>query len=306
MTCTASIQETVRPAERSRRPAARDTVVKSAGRALRILELFDRLRSPANAQTVACALGFPASSASALLRSLVASGYLHFDKRQRTYTPTVRVPLLGSGWVAPRLYAGSPLERTMERLRESCDATVIFAARNGDMAEDVLVLTAHGAPVLPGVGRRLTSPGIGQLLLSTLSDRDVRLLLHRLNAEACARGEAVLPPSHLLQDLGRIRSQGYAIGIDPLNGEAALVTVPLPLQELGGPFALALSVHREEAVQLGESLAQTMRREIVQHMGTPKPVLRWPEDALISHSMTNRRNGTAAATMLSRVAHAPA
>lgn len=282
--------------------ATRDAVVKSAGRVLRILELFDRLRAPANAQTVASALGFPASSASALLRSMVASGYLHFDTRRRTYAPTLRVPLLGSGWVAPRLYGGSPLEQIMERLRERCAATVMLVARNGDVVEDILVLTADGSPALPGEGRRLTSPGAGWLLLSALGDQDARLLLHRLNAEASRRGDAILPAAGLLPELARIRAEGHAVGADPLAGEAGLVAVPLPLQEAGGPFALVLSVAREDAMQRGAALAQIMRQEIARHIGVPKPVLRWPDAPLPPHGVMHR----AGAATVHQATHAPA
>src|SRR3546814_4827584 len=47
---------------------------------------------------IADALGYPQSSTSALLRSLVGMGYLNYDAHARTYITSSRVALLGS-WV---------------------------------------------------------------------------------------------------------------------------------------------------------------------------------------------------------------
>src|SRR3546814_12145725 len=71
------------------------SVVKSAGRALQILEYFDDARREANMIDISRALHYPESSTSILLRSLVALGYLDYDRRKRTYRPNSRVRLLG-------------------------------------------------------------------------------------------------------------------------------------------------------------------------------------------------------------------
>src|SRR4051794_8560152 len=99
-------RENVMPLDGSRlRPVSpsRDPMVKSAARVLEILEFFDEERAPATARKVAQALGYPQSSTSALLHSLVASGHLRLDARAHTYLPSLRVAMLGSGWLAPRL-----------------------------------------------------------------------------------------------------------------------------------------------------------------------------------------------------------
>ena len=69
--------------------------VKSARRAFEILELFDRERRPLALKDILEALGYPASSGSALLKSLVALGYLDYDRDRRTYFPTMRISALG-------------------------------------------------------------------------------------------------------------------------------------------------------------------------------------------------------------------
>lgn len=60
---------------------ANAAVVKSAGRVFEVLELFRSARRQLTAAEVGHALGYPKSSTNALLRSLVALGYLVVDGR---------------------------------------------------------------------------------------------------------------------------------------------------------------------------------------------------------------------------------
>src|SRR5690606_41118792 len=74
--------------ETSSRAAVGDaSVVKSAGRALQILEYFDAVQREASVSEISRALHCPQSSTSVLLRSLVHLGYLQNDRYRRTYYP---------------------------------------------------------------------------------------------------------------------------------------------------------------------------------------------------------------------------
>ena len=73
------------------------STVKSARRVLEILELFSQGLRKATVMTVANALTYPQSSTSVLLSSLATLGFLRFDPTDRTYSPTLRVMLLGAG-----------------------------------------------------------------------------------------------------------------------------------------------------------------------------------------------------------------
>ena len=70
--------------------------VKSARRAFEILELFERERRPLALKDILDDRGYPASSGSALLKSLVTLGYLDYDNDRRTYFPTMRIAALGA------------------------------------------------------------------------------------------------------------------------------------------------------------------------------------------------------------------
>src|SRR3546814_2678173 len=69
---------------------------------------------------IADALGYPQSSTSALLRSLVGMGYLNYDAHARTYITSSRVALLGS-WVNSQFFAEGAIISLMKEIgRASC------------------------------------------------------------------------------------------------------------------------------------------------------------------------------------------
>lgn len=65
-----------------------DNTVKSVRRVFEILELFDRERKPLPAKEIAKRLGYPLTSAHALLKSIHALGYADFDASSWTYVPS--------------------------------------------------------------------------------------------------------------------------------------------------------------------------------------------------------------------------
>src|SRR5690606_35115741 len=68
---------------------------RSIKRTLEVLEFFDAEHPAVSVSEISRALGYPQSSTSILLKSLMELGYLHYDKVTRTYRPTARVALLG-------------------------------------------------------------------------------------------------------------------------------------------------------------------------------------------------------------------
>ena len=92
-------------------------VVKSAGRVLEIFEFFAHRHGPATVSEVAGTLGFPLSSTSVLLKSLLALGYLEYEPRAREYQPTIRFAVLGT-WIFERLFADEEeIPRLMDELQ---------------------------------------------------------------------------------------------------------------------------------------------------------------------------------------------
>src|SRR3546814_19151587 len=69
----------------TRSASSEPSVVKSAGRVLRILEYFDSVRREACVSEISRTMKWTQSSTSVLLKSLVSLGYLQHDRFRRTY-----------------------------------------------------------------------------------------------------------------------------------------------------------------------------------------------------------------------------
>ena len=70
---------------------------RSIKRTLEVLEYFDEENPSASVGGISKELGYPQSSTSILLKSLLNLGYLSYDDKTRTYRPTARVALIGRG-----------------------------------------------------------------------------------------------------------------------------------------------------------------------------------------------------------------
>lgn len=260
--------------ERAQAALRRDGVVKSAARVLHILEFFDRRRGPANVHTVSTALGYPVSSTAALLRSLVTMGYLHYDRVLRTFAPTLRVPLLGANWVAPKLVGGGgSLQRLMAALAMRTEASVALAARNGDVAEYIQIFGPLADRVDVGAQHSLVTDIVGRAVLAGAPDRDIRGLLHRWNAAAASRQHANVRLSDLVAELTRLRRAGFTSGI--ISGYG-LVAAPLPVDELGGPYAIVIILDGEAFADRSDTIGGILVEEIAAHLAPLAKPLRWP------------------------------
>src|SRR5579859_7494960 len=87
----------------------------SAIRALDILGEFRRLRRPLRAVELVDALGFPTSSTDQLLKSLVESGHLIFNRRAKTYFPSARLSPFGS-WMSGLYFGEDRISRALEEI----------------------------------------------------------------------------------------------------------------------------------------------------------------------------------------------
>jgi DNA-binding IclR family transcriptional regulator len=216
-------------------------VVKSAVRTLQILELFDEIRQPLNVVSVSEALGYPQSSTAALLRSLVAMGYLHYEERARTYVPTDRVSLLGN-WISPALFESGNLIRLIRAISKRTGQLALVATRNGDFAQYIHVLNAPNAVshhIRIGQKRPLATSGVGLMLLSSLPDSDVKRMYHRMNAYTHdAEQKANVP--ELLAQLCDVRKQGYAFSANRVVEGYGMIAVRIPEQCASRPLVIGV------------------------------------------------------------------
>lgn len=219
--------------------------VKSARRVLEILEYFAQGVPRATVMQVANALAFPQSSTSALLSSLATLGYLRFEATDRSYSPTLRVMLLGS-WLQDELFGQGSLVAVMERLRQRTGHTVMIGLRQGIHVRFILSLAgrhAEGIRYPVGVLRPVCRSAVGKILLSSLSDARVLGIARHANAEEDPVNR--VSTRELLEEMAAIRRQGWARSVDyPLPNRATLA-VALPAVKNQPPMALIVGARKD-------------------------------------------------------------
>lgn len=228
-----------------------DSVIKSARRVFEIFEYFERERRPLALKDVVLQLGYPPSSASLLLKSIVAQGYLEYDRKTRTYFPTMRIAALGN-WVHDSLFGEGAVIRLMEHLHCVTGETVILATQSGLHAQYIHLIHSeeplHFA-VPPGTRRPLAASGMGLLFLSTYTAKEVDHLRRRINASE--NPEPRLKQDELLKRVQAVRSHGYAFSKGSVSEGVGIIAMLLP----NGPFG------RRFAVGLGGPVRRLERKE---------------------------------------------
>ena len=226
--------------------------VKSADRAMAVLEVFRSRRSPLSAREIAEALDMPRSSTNVLLRSLILGGYLRCDEVRALYFPTLRVFHLGS-WLAEGCLDDPALETRLRKLADATGETVCLWARIGlELVAMQVIDSAQPIRLDVRTGARATLFGstVGAAMLMAMDLAEVETLAARH-----AQHVGALPDWHeaLLEEIQRNRAQGHVLGYDRWLADAGAVAVPFvsaPGEEplvigVGGP---SYRVRRKEAL----------------------------------------------------------
>ncbi len=227
------------PTRKTKRAAPSQSVVKSAGRVLEILEYFDDIRREADLTEIAQLLNYPRSSASALLRSLVAMGYLQYRNGTRTYFPTARVALLGHR-KSPRFTRAGRVITQLREIRDRTGENLVLVQRNGPVTQIIETLAGTSdCCALPPLGMTtpLTASGLGLALLQNASPAELRKLSNRINADLipAQRRQAQAALAAAVQDT---KSKGFAEG----SMGSGLRVIAFPLTSDVDHSALAIGI----------------------------------------------------------------
>jgi len=199
--------------------------VKSAERALTILELFSRPGRALTFTQVAELLGYPRSSLHGLLRTLTDRGWLRLDPATRRFTLGLRAWQAG---VAHR--PAVELERTtrpvVDQLQSTLDGRVHVSVPD---AGDAVAVVHTGDDTGRRVGAHSSS--CGRVLLAHLD---------RTQVERRLAGRVHEPVDELHRTLETVRDQGFAEGDSDI--EAGLSTLAVPLRNRSGEVVAALAV----------------------------------------------------------------
>lgn len=241
--------------------------IKSARRALEVLEFFRGDRSEATVMDIARSMGYPQSSTSELLSCLVALGYLTRDRAARTYKPTARVAVLGAR-VQPRLFRDGRLLPTMDELAKEIGATVVLGNRVGLDIQYIHAVSAPGAEIhlAEGASAPLAHSAMGKAVLAAMDRNYMRKLMHRVNAESAP--EMRIPFETMARECDEMTGRGYALAAE---GGGRMIAMLLSHSGPEEGLALGMLLTDEQFETQLEYFVQVLRGAVARLAPTPAP-----------------------------------
>ena len=215
--------------------------VKSATRAIEILEYFKLAQQPRSMSQMASDLGYPQSSTTVMLKTLVNLGYLNFDRGTRDYFPTPKLTALGE-WIPRVMFGSGQMIDALNDLHAATGEGTFLGTKNDiylqytRTKESIHALRFH---IDEGFMRPITLSAAGWVLLSTLPDAKIDNIVRRANIATPNAAERT-DTKTVLARIDEIRKNGYAYAENvPLEGGSTLA-LKLSVELQGQPVALAI------------------------------------------------------------------
>lgn len=249
----------------------RRPVVKSASRALEVLELFNEQRRPLKLQEIYELLHYPQSSATHLMKSMVQLGYVNYNRATRSYLPTCRVRGLGT-WMSSSMYGQSRYHRLVETLQRRTDETVALSMQNDLFIQYFTIRTPdHEFKMPPNEGNMvlLTESTSGMALLSRMGDRQIDKVCRHINYYESDKGHRVDPDS-FARELAWVRHVGYCYRENAPHPSVSSIAFPLEETMYGIPLALGIGGTCERLARKKSELTRTIREVIAEFHDGPQ------------------------------------
>lgn len=243
-------------------------VVKSAGRAFEVLELFRRERKQLSAADIGQALGYPKSSTNALLKSLVSLGYLVVNPRTLQYFPSLSVTRLGD-WIPSMVLASGDAFEILAEVHLATQETVTLTVQN-DLSVNFLKVIPGTFPIslrmTEGFAAPLFTTAVGTAILSQLPDAEVESLLARANARARRKADHV-DGERVMRHVREARQRGFTVLYDAVFPDTGAIGVPFPSQVEGFPMAIGVGGLRERIRRNEKAIYRAVRASLTRHIG---------------------------------------
>lgn len=215
--------------------------VRSARRALEILELVAEAPNSLTLSEIAGALKLPNSSAHALASTLLDADYLIRDRLSLRFSLGPKVGRLASAFRAGRDLA-SASSHPMDWLRDMTGETVSLTTLEGTDVVFIDKRTADGqVQVVNPVGTRLPAhaTGSGKVMLACLPEERVKEL-YPTEELPQSTTRTIATRDELLEVLARVCASGYAL--DEQESEMGVWATAAAIRDVGGGPAGALSI----------------------------------------------------------------
>jgi DNA-binding IclR family transcriptional regulator len=251
--------------------------VKSAARVLEIFEVFNACKRPLSLKEITRRLGYPQSSTTVLLKSLIVLGYLNYDRRNRTYLPSLKLASISS-WIADHVVPRGPILDLMQELRGETGETVALAVQNDIYVQYLRVIDSDHLirfHIPEGSMRLLTHSSFGLLFLSLAPSVAAEKTIRHINAaERDPKQRRSVP--ELLRQIETVRQAGHCfIPNMPMEG-AGTVSMLLPWDMYGRPLAIGVGGYVGRIEPNMPEIVAVMRAALARHGKRRRP---WDEAA---------------------------
>ncbi|GAB2984252.1 IclR family transcriptional regulator [Actinotalea caeni] len=239
--------------------------VKSARRALQVIEYVARRRDGATFVEIARDLGLPNSSLHGLLATLVDMRWLLLDPAQRRYLVGVRPWEVGQAFLPSRelvVRARRYLRAANDELGETIQMAILDDL---DVVYIDKVEGTHPLRLVSEVGIRLPAyvTGIGKALLAALPDDELQERFAGVELEGYT-SRTITSGDRLLEVLRAVREQGYAE--DDGEYTTGVFCTAVPIRDAAGRTVAAMSCAVPTSrIETGELDTATVREVLVRH-----------------------------------------
>ncbi|HEU0045566.1 IclR family transcriptional regulator [Sphingomonas sp.] len=243
----------------------RRPVVKSASRALEVLELFNEQRRPLRLQEIYELLDYPQSSATHLMKSMVHLGYVNYNRASRAYVPTCKVRGLGN-WLSSAMYGQTRFHRLVDLLQRRTDETVALSMQNDLFIQYFIIKPpGHDFKMPPDEGnmRLLTDSTSGMALLSRMSAAQVDKICRHINYYE-ANGEDRVEVNEVLREWRWVKQVGYCYREHHPDPSTSSMAFPLEECLYGIPLALGVGGLADRLARNKMRITQIVRETIAE------------------------------------------
>ncbi|HJP39272.1 MAG: helix-turn-helix domain-containing protein [Gammaproteobacteria bacterium] len=237
-------------------------VVKSVGRVLRVLELFEKHQTPLSATQICNSLDLPKSSANALLKSLVQLGYLSIDGPTKNYFPTLSLTKLGD-WLPGAMFGSGEILNVLEELHRQTQETVTLSMPNGLNMQFITVIRGTfpiSLHIHEGFLAPLFGTGVGIAQLSTRTDKEIAELAKLANRGVGAKTSVDLVK--IMTYVNEARANGFAEAYNRTSPETGAVAMPLPAGIYNRSLVIAVGGPWERIKKREAQIVRIMRRTL--------------------------------------------
>jgi DNA-binding IclR family transcriptional regulator len=215
--------------------------VKSAQRALMVLELLTRSEWPLSFAEIGAELEYPRSSLFGLLKTLQDRHWVALDEQTRRYSLGIRTMEAGNAYLRS-IDLVQLAQPQMVQVRDGIEETVQLSVLDGRF--NVYLGKVEGKQSLrlaSEIGRRLEAhtTALGKMMLAGLSDDELNRLFAGIELEAFTP-YTITDFDQLKLELIRTRQRGYAT--DDEEHTRGVRCVALPIRNDRGQMVAGLSV----------------------------------------------------------------